>query len=53
MIKEGSIIVFVILVALVVTYYGVYYAGFGEMMERNGIDYVHQWTAALMNWIQG
>jgi len=52
MTKEGLIILFVILVALVVTYYGVYYAGFGETMREYGIDYVHQWTESLVSWIQ-
>lgn len=51
MIFEGTFIVFMILVAIATTYFLVYYLGWGEVMEANGIDYIHQWAEDFPGWM--
>lgn len=51
MLFEGTFIVFMILVAIATTYFLVYYLGWGEVMEKNGIDFLHQWAAQFPGWM--
>lgn len=43
MLFEGFFIIFMIALVLAVSYFAVYYIGYGETMEKNGIDFIHQW----------
>lgn len=45
MLFEGLFIVFMIALVLIVAYFLVYYVGYGELMEKNGLDLLHQWFA--------
>lgn len=52
MIFEGTVILFIIIAAILVTYFSVYYLGWGETMRENGLDYLHQWSEAFMIWLE-
>lgn len=52
MIFEGAFISFMILIALATTYFAVYYLGWGDVMQKHNIDYLHQWAAHFPGWME-
>lgn len=43
MLFEGLFILFMIALVLTVAYFLVYYIGYGPTLEKNGLDFFHQW----------